>query len=136
MGAAIYISSTRYSDLWHHGFDVIAGAILGIASAWLGFRWYHLPISRGGGWAWAPRSSKRAFGRGIGVLTYADDDMDANRGKDLESGTMLRGGYRRGPVTGVPKRSDSSGGYEMSDMSDMRGYGNMRPSESSRRPLR
>lgn len=39
IGSAIYIASTRYSDYWHHGFDVWISAILGSITAWLGFRW-------------------------------------------------------------------------------------------------
>ena len=131
-GAAIYISSTRYSDFWHHGFDVIAGAIVGIISAWLGFRWYHLPISRGGGWAWAPRSPKRAFGRGIGALTYVDDNPPASKGYDLESGPMLGGEHTAVPSTRGMKNSNSSGGMELNDMSAARGYGHARVNEPNR----
>ena len=87
VGAAIYISSTRYSDFWHHGFDVFVSAGLGILTAWLGFRWYHIPIRQGGGWAWGPRSSRRAYWKSLGTLTYSDSrDQEA---KDLEHGGVL-----------------------------------------------
>lgn len=51
IGLAIYVSLTQYTEFWHHGFDIIAGAVLGIATAWVGFYWYHFPIQRGGEWA-------------------------------------------------------------------------------------
>lgn len=91
IGLATYISLTRYSDFWHHGFDVIVGAILGTATAWLGFYWYHLPTQYGGGWAWAPRNAARAFGHGIDIFSYGDDapsfavgsgDLEAARGRN------------------------------------------------------
>ena len=91
MGLATYVSLTRYSDFWHHGFDIIVGAILGIATAWLGFYWYQIPTQYGGGWAWAPRNKARAFGHGIGTSTYGDDipsitpssaDLEAAGGQD------------------------------------------------------
>lgn len=103
--AAIYISSTRYSDFYHHGFDIIAGAILGIASAWLGFRWFHMPVRRGGGWAWAPRSPNQAFSGGIGPLTYTSEEMQEARAVDIESGTRHAGGF--GDAT-APDHSTSS----------------------------
>ncbi|KAL8807655.1 MAG: hypothetical protein Q9200_004591 [Gallowayella weberi] len=86
---AIYISSTRYSDFRHHGFDILFGSLMGISISWFGFRMYHLPIRRGGGWAWGPRSEARAFGTGIGLGGYRevqrkkeDDNQDLESGKD------------------------------------------------------
>lgn len=70
VAVAAYITSTRYSEFWHFGFDVIGGALIGIFSAWGSFRWYHTPIRRGQGWAWGPRSRGRAFGIGVGTRTY------------------------------------------------------------------
>ncbi|KAF6237752.1 hypothetical protein HO173_003953 [Letharia columbiana] len=117
ISAAIYISSTRYSDFMHHGFDIISGAILGIVSAWLGFRWYHLPISRGGGWAWAPRSSDRSFRRGIGLVTYASDEKSYDRnGRDLECGP---GGEAVSDGNGTVrpyKTSEGSEGIALTDL--------------------
>lgn len=70
VAVATYIASTRYHEYWHFGFDVLSGSLIGILSAWFSFRWYHLPISRGQGWAWGPRSRERAFGIGVGVGNY------------------------------------------------------------------
>ena len=61
---AIYIASTRYTDGKHEGFDVGFGSLEGLICAWFAFRWYHLPIRRGSGWAWAPRHPSAAFGLG------------------------------------------------------------------------
>jgi hypothetical protein len=70
MGAATYIASTRYTDYYHDGFDVIFGSLIGIVTAIFSFHWYHLPITRGRGWAWRSRSADRAFGIGMGVGSY------------------------------------------------------------------
>ena len=70
LAVATYIASTRYSEYWHDGFDVICGTIIGIVAAFFSFRWYHLPIVRGQGWAWGPRSRNRAFAIGVGVGSY------------------------------------------------------------------
>lgn len=67
---AAYIASTRYSEYWHDGFDVISGSLIGIGTAWFSFRWYHLPISRGHGWAWGPRTRSRAFAIRVGDGGY------------------------------------------------------------------
>lgn len=61
---ATYIASTRYTDGKHAGFDVLFGSLEGVICAWFAFRWYHLPLSRGSGWAWAPRDAHVAFGFG------------------------------------------------------------------------
>ena len=113
IGLALYITGTRYSDYWHHGFDVVSGSILGNLTAWIGFRWYHLPINRGGGWAWAPRSSKRAFGKGIGVLSYIDADSALRKEKDLEDGERDR--FYPRPPSRENRSTDSDEHYEMSD---------------------
>ena len=105
--ASIYISSTRYSDFRHHGFDILFGYLIGTLSAFFGktlpipsnyffstnlstaFRYYHLPISRGGGWSYGPRSRDKAFWRGVGEGTYATNkEMDVANGTDVESGAM------------------------------------------------
>lgn len=82
---AVYISATRYSDFRHHGFDIIVGSLMGILAAWVGFRWYHLPVRRAAGWSWGPRSAGRAWGVGVGVQGYVDDEeaWKSRRG-DLE----------------------------------------------------
>jgi len=67
---ATYICSTRYSDFRHMGFDILFGALIGIATSWFSFRWYHLPIQQGAGWAWGARSRDRAWAVGVGRLGY------------------------------------------------------------------
>lgn len=76
IGAAIYICSTRFAEFFHFGFDILFGFSIGLVTAIYSFRFYHLPISQGAGWAWGPRSHKRAFWTGIGVGTYAKIDGD------------------------------------------------------------
>lgn len=68
--AAIYITSTRFTDFRHFGFDMLFGTLIGVTCAWFSFRWYHLPITRGAGWAWGPRSYDRAWGIGVGRGSY------------------------------------------------------------------
>lgn len=68
---AVYISATRFSDFYHFGFDILFGFAIGTAAACLSFRWYHLPIRQGAGWAWGPRSTRRAWWAGVGVGSYA-----------------------------------------------------------------
>ncbi|CAI9633721.1 acid phosphatase vanadium-dependent haloperoxidase [Alternaria burnsii] len=68
--AAIYITSTRFTDFRHFGFDLLFGTLIGVTCAWFSFRWYHLPITRGAGWAWGPRSYDRAWGIGVGRGSY------------------------------------------------------------------
>lgn len=65
-GAAIYICASRWYDFQHHGFDIIFGFLIGTFSSVLAFKYYHLPVSRGAGFAWAPRSEQKAFWSGIG----------------------------------------------------------------------
>lgn len=74
VGVAAYITSTRYAEFYHFGFDLLSGSAIGVLSAWFSFRWYHLPIRRGHGWAWGPRSRDRAFGIGVGVGSYVGDE--------------------------------------------------------------
>lgn len=70
IAVAIYVCSTRYVEFYHQGFDIICGALVGIFTSWLSFRWIHLPLGRGEGWAWGARSRQRAFGVGVGVYGY------------------------------------------------------------------
>lgn len=104
IGAAVYISSTRYTDFRHHGFDILFGAILGFVLAWASFRLYHLPVTRGAGWSWGPRNPDKAWGVGVGVSSYADvkgwdrrEKMNStaketwpsnSRSDDIEAGTQ------------------------------------------------
>lgn len=74
IAVALYITSTRYVEYYHTGFDLICGSLIGILTAWLSFRWYHLPFGRGEGWAWGPRSRDRAFGVGVGTAGYVGSE--------------------------------------------------------------
>ncbi|KAH6678406.1 PAP2 superfamily-domain-containing protein [Halenospora varia] len=69
--SSVYISSTRYSDFRHHGFDILFGYFIGTVCAIFAFRYYHLPLTRGAGWSWGPRSRERSFWAGVGVGNYA-----------------------------------------------------------------
>lgn len=71
---AVWICSTRYAEFYHFGFDLIGGSLIGALSAWFAFRWYHLPIRSGRGWAWGARSRKRAFGIGVGTAGYVGEE--------------------------------------------------------------
>jgi hypothetical protein len=71
VAVAVYICTTRFVEFYHFGFDIICGSLLGIFAAYFAFRWYHLPLSRGDGWAWGPRDPAHAFGIGVGVGNYA-----------------------------------------------------------------
>lgn len=92
LAVSAYIASTRWADYRHHGFDVIVGSILGVAMAWLGFRWYHLPIRRGSGWSWGARTRDRAFGVEVGIASYVGDEgweratLGRSEGRDVETG--------------------------------------------------
>ncbi|KAG6037508.1 hypothetical protein E4U41_005053 [Claviceps citrina] len=73
---AIFIAASRWFDFRHHGFDILFGFLIGIITAIYSFRYYHLPIMAGAGWAWGPRSDDRAFWAGVGRLGYAGDNSD------------------------------------------------------------
>ena len=57
---------------------------MGILLSWISFRLYHLPIRRGSGWSWSPRSASKAWFSGVGVSAYAEE-VDHKR-LDLETG--------------------------------------------------
>ncbi|KAG5985137.1 hypothetical protein E4U55_001106 [Claviceps digitariae] len=73
---AIFIAASRWFDFRHHGFDILFGFLIGTITAIYSFRYYHLPIMAGAGWAWGPRSNDRAFWAGVGRLGYAGDNSD------------------------------------------------------------
>ncbi|TPX17430.1 uncharacterized protein E0L32_003073 [Thyridium curvatum] len=70
---SIFIASSRWFDFRHHGFDILFGFLIGTVTAFFAFRYYHLPISQGAGWAWAPRSNDKALWAGVGSYSYATD---------------------------------------------------------------
>ncbi|RVX66494.1 hypothetical protein B0A52_09778 [Exophiala mesophila] len=96
VGAALYISVSRWYDYRHHGFDIISGSLIGICTAWFGFRWYHLPIRTGSGWAWGARSRDRAFWLGVGRANYVGDEgwdsAKASRRTPIELEQVVTGG--------------------------------------------
>jgi hypothetical protein len=81
IASAIYITSTRYTDFRHFGFDMLFGTLIGVVCAWFSFRLYHLPITRGAGWAWGPRSYQRAWGIGVGLGSYVGSEGWSRTGK-------------------------------------------------------
>ncbi|ELR02898.1 hypothetical protein GMDG_01120 [Pseudogymnoascus destructans 20631-21] len=98
-GAAMYITASRYSDFRHHGFDILSGFLIGTVAAFAAFRYYHLPLSRGAGWSWGPRSRARAFWTGVGTGGYVGgneakkggeavmmEDLGGERGEERVSG--------------------------------------------------
>lgn len=46
IAAALYITASRYFQFYHDGFDLLCGALIGIASACFAFRWSQLPCRR------------------------------------------------------------------------------------------
>ena len=108
IGAATYISSTRYTDFRHAGFDIIFGSILGFLLAWGSFKMYHMPIRRGAGWSWGPRSAERAWAIGLGVQGYVGQRTVSKH--DVERGNGAYGSRRQqalsddteGTIGGVP----------------------------------
>lgn len=91
--AAIYICATRYADYMHAGWDILGGSLIGVAFAYIGFRWYHIPFGDGG-WAWAPRSTQAAFGIPFGSSSFAGNELvreerrNTNGYEDLELGPV------------------------------------------------
>ena len=86
----LYVSSTRFSDFRHHGFDIIFGSLMGIVISYISFRMYHLPIRRGAGWSWGPRSASRAFGIRVGTLGYTGGSGSPSKNRDIEAGNGSR----------------------------------------------
>ena len=74
IATAAWIASSRYPDNRHFGWDILAGSLLGIIFAYIGFHLYHLPLSSGAGWAWGPRSRDRAFYTGVGMRGYVGEE--------------------------------------------------------------
>jgi len=93
IGGAIYISASRYFDFRHHGFDILSGAFVGIVIAILAFRFYHVPLGHGVGYAWGPRSRAKAFGVGVGRYGWVDEedqgdyDLPTSRAREFDVGS-------------------------------------------------
>ncbi len=85
---AVFIAGSRWFDFRHHGFDILFGFLIGTVTAFFAFHFYHLPISRGAGWAWGPRSPEKAFWAGVGSYSYATGNAQGYyyRGGDEEEG--------------------------------------------------
>jgi hypothetical protein len=104
---AVFIASSRWFDFRHHGFDILFGFFIGTVTSFFAFRYYHLPISQGAGWAWGPRSTDKAFWGGVGSYSYATDrTVGTYRGGDEEEAldTVERADifpYRRDTGTGT-----------------------------------
>jgi len=109
LGAAIFITGSRYFNYRHHGFDIISGTIIGIVTAWFSFRWYHLPLGRGSGWSWGPRSPAKAFGVGVGSHGYVDQlERTHERVADIEMGAMGGREQVRGQVWSDERSREST----------------------------
>ena len=96
--ASIFIASSRWFDFRHHGFDIMFGYLIGTVVSIYSFRYYHLPISSGAGWAWAPRSPDRAFWAGVGCYSYAtynNHPSPSRRPLDEEEAIEMEGTRRR-----------------------------------------
>jgi len=63
----------------HHGFDITFGSLLGTIISYISFRLYHMPIRRGAGWTWGPRSTSKAWGIAVGVQGYAEEEGHQKR---------------------------------------------------------
>jgi len=98
---AIYISSTRYSDFRHHGFDILFGSFIGVVCAYFSFRWYHLPIQRGAGWSWGARSRDRAWGVGVGVMGYVGGEGWSPKSRDRQRQVAFENGREEVAGPGV-----------------------------------
>jgi hypothetical protein len=68
------------------------GSLIGITCAWFSFRFYHLPITRGAGWAWGPRSYDRAWGIGVGRGSYVGTEGWSKGGRSETAGMRMNGG--------------------------------------------
>ncbi|KAI0858336.1 acid phosphatase/Vanadium-dependent haloperoxidase [Xylaria cubensis] len=108
---AVFIASSRWFDFRHHGFDILFGFLIGTITAFFAFRYYHMPIRAGGGWAWGPRSKDKAFWAGLGSWSYAsskqhwirdnsEDEFQRLRmtGQDIELGGLRQRGAGASPA--------------------------------------
>lgn len=94
---ALYITATRFFQFHHHGFDILFGSLIGIASSWFSFRWYHLPIRQGSGWSWGARSRDRAWIVPVGVESYVGQEGWASKKSDDKYGVNGNDSLVHGP---------------------------------------
>jgi hypothetical protein len=90
LGIAIFISASRWFDHRHHGFDILFGSMMGIIFAFLGFYLYHLPIRRGAGWSWGPRSPRYALWKGMGYPNQTTADGWTSSWEEEAGDSLLR----------------------------------------------
>ncbi|KAJ8610053.1 hypothetical protein MRB53_038780 [Persea americana] len=97
IAGAIFITGSRYFNYRHHGFDVLFGALIGILTAWTGFRLYHAPLSSRSGtsigakdeprqrsspWGAGVEASMESWQKGIAAtrtLSWPESSMSAKR---------------------------------------------------------
>lgn len=137
---SIFVASSRWFDFRHHGFDILFGYIIGTITAWFSFRYYHLPISSGAGWAWGPRSHDKAFWAGVGSYSYATDrrpwnapgDVEERMASPLSSSVMPGAGGLGAPVPMPRSRTTTHSHDDEDDIDDIE----MRPQHGQppRRP--
>lgn len=84
---AFFISASRWFDHRHHGFDIIFGSVMGMVFAYVGFNFYNMPIRRGSGWSWGPRSRHHAFFKGVGLPSHIGyDNWSSSTAGDIRPG--------------------------------------------------
>lgn len=113
IGVAMYIAASRFFDYRHHGFDILSGSVIGIVCAYFAFRYYHVPLGQGAGWAWGPRCRDRAFGMSIGKHGYSlsEEEEDEILLADVESASASGRGRPDGSMSrGLLNASGSSEG--------------------------
>lgn len=74
IAVATFVAASRWYDNRHHGPDILIGSALGVFFAFMAFRLYNMPIQRGAGWSWGPRSRRNAFLKGIGFPSHTGRD--------------------------------------------------------------
>ena len=110
---AIFIAASRWFNYRHHGFDILFGFLIGIITAIYSFRYYHMPIAAGAGWAWGPRSSDRAFWAGLGRLGYVGGNSSLRRVEDEVAQSGDVDARVAGPAR--PRRPDERQQFQFQD---------------------
>lgn len=108
---SIFISASRWFNYRHHGFDILFGFLIGIITSIYSFRYYHMPIRSGAGWAWAPRSPDRSFWAGVGRLGFGNDRPE---GGDEPTQSMLAEGVSN-DVERYPVRPTNGHGNQFAE---------------------